>query len=45
MKTYTKDEIAVILSDHLKWYHGQGGTRANLSGANLSGANLRATVD
>jgi len=42
MKTYTKEELAIILSDHRKWLAGEDrGKRANLIGANLSGANLR----
>ena len=35
-----KDELNVILADHVKWLRGNGGSRANLSGANLSGADL-----
>ena len=34
-------DIKKILSEHSKWINGDGGERANLSGANLSGANLR----
>ena len=34
-------DIKKILSKHSKWINGDGGERANLSGANLSGANLR----
>jgi len=37
----TKDQIAAVLADHLKWSQGEGGLRANLEGANLEGANLR----
>ena len=33
-------DIKKILSEHSKWINGDGGERANLSGANLSGANL-----
>ena len=41
MKTYTKEELAVIIEAHGKWWRGEnGGTRANLSGAYLSDANL-----
>jgi len=40
MKKLTKKEIARFLDDHKKWVSGEGGARANLSGANLSGANL-----
>ena len=36
----TKDQIAAVLADHLKWSQGEGGLRANLEGANLEGANL-----
>ena len=36
----TKEEIAAVLAAHLKWFRGEGGKRANLSGVNLSGANL-----
>ena len=34
-------DIKKILSEHLKWLKGEGGERADLSGANLSGADLR----
>ena len=40
MKTYTADELKVILAEHAKWLRNEGGVGANLSGANLSGANL-----
>ncbi len=41
MKTYTKEELKVILDNHKKWLFGEAdGVRANLSGANLSEANL-----
>ena len=33
-------DIKKILSEHLKWLKGEGGERANLSGADLSEANL-----
>lgn len=33
-------DIKKILFEHLKWLNGDGGERANLSGANLRGANL-----
>ena len=33
-------DIKKILSEHSKWINGDGGERANLSGADLSGANL-----
>jgi hypothetical protein len=36
----TKEEIAAVLADHLKWRQGEGGKRANLEGAYLTGANL-----
>jgi len=36
----TKEEIAAVLANHLKWRQAEGGRRAYLSGANLSGANL-----
>ncbi len=36
----TPEEIKTILNDHAKWSRGDGGKRANLSGANLIGANL-----
>ena len=34
-------DIKKILSEHSKWINGDGGERANLSGANLRWANLR----
>lgn len=42
----TTKEISKVLHEHAKWIKGNGGKRANLSGAdlrgsNLSGANLR----
>ena len=40
MKTYTKEELAAVITEHGKWLRKQGGSRANLSGANLSGTNL-----
>ena len=41
MKTYTKEELKVILDNHKKWLlWATDGVRADLSGANLSGANL-----
>jgi hypothetical protein len=40
MKVYTVDEMKQILSEHAKWIRGEGGVRADLSGADLSGANL-----
>jgi hypothetical protein len=36
----TKEEIAAVLADHLKWLRDEGGQRADLSGADLSCANL-----
>ncbi len=36
----TKEDLKVVLDNHLKWLNGDGGERANLSRANLSGANL-----
>jgi hypothetical protein len=52
MTTYTKDQLAEIISKHQEWIDGNEGGEianlryanlrdANLSGANLSGANLR----
>ena len=42
MKTYTKEELAIILSDHRKWIASHdGGKRADLCNADLGGANLR----
>jgi uncharacterized protein YjbI with pentapeptide repeats len=35
------EQLKEILSKHLFWIRGEGGERANLSGANLSGADLR----
>jgi hypothetical protein len=40
MKTYTPEEMKMILENHKAWLEGCGGSRANLSGANLSRANL-----
>ena len=41
MKTYTREELTVILEKHKLWLEGkEGGERADLSGANLSGADL-----
>jgi len=36
----TKKEIAAVLADHKAWLEGNGGKRADLTGANLAGANL-----
>ena len=36
----TKEEIAAVLADHLKWLCGEGGNRARLVGARLDGASL-----
>ena len=36
----TKEKIAAVLADHLKWLRDEGGQRADLSHANLFGANL-----
>ncbi|MFN8996286.1 MAG: pentapeptide repeat-containing protein, partial [Pseudomonadota bacterium] len=36
----TKEEIADVLAQHKAWREGNGGKRANLSGADLSRANL-----
>jgi hypothetical protein len=37
----TKEEIAAVLADHVKWLRGEeGGKRARLDGANLVRANL-----
>ena len=35
-----KDKLYYILEQHYKWLNGNGGSRADLSGANLSYANL-----
>jgi hypothetical protein len=37
----TKEQIAAVLADHLKWRQGEGGKCAYLIGANLIGADLR----
>lgn len=34
------EELSTVLADHVKWLRGEGGARADLSGANLAGANL-----
>ena len=34
-------DLKKILDEHLLWLNGEGGSRADLSGANLRGANLR----
>ena len=36
----TQEEIAAVLADHVRWLRGEGGKRADLTGANLSRANL-----
>ena len=36
----TKEEIAAVLADHSRWLRGEGGNRANLTGARLDGADL-----
>jgi len=41
MKRYTPEELATVLAEHTKWTQGNGGSRADLSGANLGGAYLR----
>lgn len=41
MKTYTKDELTTILTEHKNWLDGKDGKRANLSYANLYSADLR----
>ena len=33
-------DLKKILDEHLLWLNGEGGSRANLSGADLRGANL-----
>ena len=33
-------DLQTVLTDHLAWLQGEGGTRADLSWANLSGADL-----
>ena len=41
-KTYTSDELAVIIAKHKLWLNDEdGGDRADLSSADLSSANLR----
>jgi hypothetical protein len=41
MRNITKDELKVILENHLKWLRNEtGGEKANLTGANLTRANL-----
>ena len=41
MKTYTQEELNVIIEKHEKWLRNEeGGEMANLSRANLSYANL-----
>lgn len=34
------EELSTVLADHVKWLRGEGGARADLSGARLAGANL-----
>ena len=34
------EELSTVLADHVKWLRGEGGARADLSGARLTGANL-----
>ena len=34
------EELSTVLADHVKWLRGEGGARADLSGADLYGANL-----
>ena len=42
MKTYTREELAVVLEKHSLWLRsGVAGVQANLKGANLYGANLK----
>ena len=41
MSTITPELLKATLAEHLKWWQGEGGKRANLRGADLSGANLR----
>ena len=36
----TKEELKLVLEDHLEWLNKVGGKKANLYGANLSKANL-----
>ena len=40
MSQYTPEQLDEILAKHRKWRLGDGGKRADLSGADLSGANL-----
>ena len=37
----TKEQIAAVLVDHLKWRQGEGGKGADLRGADLRGADLQ----
>lgn len=42
MRTFTKEELEIILHNHSLWLNGEdGGEKANLRGADLRGANLR----
>ena len=36
----TQEEIAAVLADHVRWLRGEGGKRADLTGADLTGADL-----
>jgi uncharacterized protein YjbI with pentapeptide repeats len=40
VSTYTPEQLASIISEHGIWLRGEGGKRADLSGADLSGADL-----
>jgi hypothetical protein len=40
----TKEEIAAVLADHIKWLRGEGGKRADLTDAVLTDADLTGAV-
>ena len=40
MRKFTQDQLKEILVTHQLWLYGEGGARADLSGASLSGASL-----
>lgn len=45
MRTFTKEELSLIIEKHKKWIRGEEyGERANLRSANLSSANLRYAI-
>ena len=37
----TKEDIAEVLAEHLKWLRGEGGKRANMRGAYMQGAYMQ----